>query len=45
MCFPVKWDPFFRDRMTLADVYHYPFQHFEFHGRQLSRGYGRQDRG
>jgi hypothetical protein len=38
MCFPVKWDPFFKDRMTLADVYHYPFQHFEFHGLQLSQG-------
>lgn len=38
MCFPVKWDPFFKDRMTLADVYHYPFQHFEFHSRQISLG-------
>lgn len=38
MCFPVRWDPFFKDRMTLADVYHYPIQHFEFHRRQLSIG-------
>ena len=22
--------------MTLADVYHYPTQHFDFHRRQLS---------
>lgn len=36
MCFPVRWDPFFKERMTLADVYHYPAQHFEFHRRQLS---------
>jgi hypothetical protein len=36
MCFPVRWDPFFKERMTLADVYHYPAQHFEFHSRQLS---------
>lgn len=36
MCFPVRWDPFFKERMTLADVYHYPTQHFEFHRRQLS---------
>ena len=32
----VRWDPFFKERMTLADVYHYPAQHFEFHRRQLS---------
>jgi hypothetical protein len=36
MCFPVRWDPFFKERMTLADVYHYPIQHFEFHRGQLS---------
>jgi hypothetical protein len=22
--FPVRWDPFFKSKMTLADVYHYP---------------------
>lgn len=38
MCFPVRWDPFFKERMTLADVYHYPTQHYEFHRRQLSVG-------
>ena len=36
MCFPVRWDPFFKREMTLADLYHYPTQHFEFHRRQLS---------
>jgi hypothetical protein len=36
MHFPVRWDPFFRDRMTLADVYHYGTEHFEFHRGQLT---------
>lgn len=36
MYFPVKWDPFFTGYMTLAEVYHYPTQHFRFHQRQLT---------
>ncbi len=36
MAYPVRWDPFFKDVMTLVDVYHYPTQHFEFHRRQLT---------
>jgi hypothetical protein len=36
MSFPARWDPFFKKRMTLADVYHYPTQHFMFHSQQLS---------
>lgn len=36
MPFPVRWDPFFRQDMTLADVYGYGSQHFEFHRRQLT---------
>lgn len=36
MHFPTRWDPFFRDVMTLADVYHYATQHFDFHSRQLT---------
>jgi DinB superfamily len=36
MHFPVDWDPFFTDRMTLLEVYHYGTQHFEFHRRQLT---------
>jgi hypothetical protein len=36
MCFPTRWDPFFKDYMTLADVFHYPTQHFDFHQRQLT---------
>ena len=36
MHFPVGWDPYFRDVMTLADVYRYPTQHYEHHRRQLT---------
>jgi hypothetical protein len=36
MHFPTRWDPYFKDFMTLADVYHYPTQHFDHHDRQLS---------
>jgi hypothetical protein len=36
MYFPTKWDPFFRHCMTIADLYHYPTQHFEFHKTQLN---------
>jgi hypothetical protein len=36
MYFPPRWDPFFSDFMTLADVYRYPGKHFDFHARQLS---------
>jgi len=38
MHFPAEWDPFFRDRMTLLEVYHYGTQHFEFHRQQLTLG-------
>ncbi len=38
MHFPTRWDPFFKDYMTLADLYHYPAQHFTFHSRQLDLG-------
>ena len=36
MHFPVGWDPYFKDLMTLFDVYHYPTQHYEHHRRQLT---------
>lgn len=36
MHFPVDWDPYFRDTMTLLDVYHYGTQHFDFHAQQLT---------
>jgi hypothetical protein len=38
MVYPVRWDPFFRDTMTLENVYHFPTQHFDFHRRQLTLG-------
>jgi DinB superfamily len=36
MYYPVRWDPYFKPYMTLADIYHYPTQHFDHHDRQLS---------
>ena len=36
MHFPVGWDPYFKDVMTVADVYHYPTQHYLHHRRQLT---------
>jgi hypothetical protein len=36
MHFPLGWDPFFRETMTLQDVYHYGTQHFEYHRSQLT---------
>ena len=36
MHFPVDWDPFFRDSMTVLEVCHYGTEHFEFHRLQLT---------
>jgi len=36
MHFPQRWDPYFKDTMTLAEVYQYATQHFDHHGRQLT---------
>jgi hypothetical protein len=36
MHFPTRWDPYFRDYMTLADVYRYPGQHYDHHRVQLT---------
>jgi hypothetical protein len=36
MHFPRGWDPFFRERMALQDVYHYGTQHFDYHRSQLT---------
>lgn len=36
MHFPVGWDPYFRDYMTVLDVLHYATQHYEHHRRQLT---------
>ena len=36
MHFPVGWDPYFKEYMTLRDVYHYATQHYDHHRRQLT---------
>lgn len=36
MHFPVGWDPYFADYMTLRDLYHYPTQHYQHHRGQLT---------
>jgi hypothetical protein len=36
MRFPTHWDPFFHEMMTLADLYHFLTQHFDYHRRQLT---------
>ena len=36
MHFPTRWDPYFNDVMTVADVYDYPTQHYNHHRRQLT---------
>jgi hypothetical protein len=38
MHFPVSWDPFFADTMTVFDLYHYGTQHYDFHRTQLTIG-------
>jgi len=38
MHFPVGWDPYFRDTMTLLDVYRFGTEHFDYHARQLTLG-------
>jgi hypothetical protein len=36
MHYPARWDPFFTDYMTLADLFRYPTRHYDFHRRQLT---------
>ncbi|MFI5511699.1 DinB family protein [Mycobacterium sp. NPDC051804] len=36
MHYPPRWDPYFRDYMTLADVYRYPGRHYDHHRQQLT---------
>lgn len=36
MHFPIGWDPYFRDYMTIQDVLHYATQHYQHHRRQLT---------
>jgi hypothetical protein len=41
MHFPVGWDPYFRDYMTVQDVLHYATEHYLHHRRQLTLGSAR----
>jgi hypothetical protein len=34
--FPTRWDPFFKDYITLGEIYRYPGQHFDIHKHQLA---------
>ncbi len=36
MHYPSRWDPYFTDRMTLADIYRYPGRHYDHHRKQLT---------
>lgn len=36
MYYPARWDPFFADYLTLADLFRYPTRHYDFHRRQLT---------
>lgn len=36
MPLPTRWDPYFREWMSLADLYEYATVHFEHHRRQLT---------
>jgi hypothetical protein len=36
MHFPTGWDPYFRETMSVLDVYHYGTQHFDHHRQQLT---------
>lgn len=42
MHFPVGWDPYFHDVMTVTDVYHYPTQHYDHHRHQLTTAAARR---
>jgi hypothetical protein len=37
MHYPTRWDPLFRDYMTLAEIFRFPMVHFYFHVNQISR--------
>lgn len=36
MPYPTRWDPFFGEFMTLAELYRFPTLHFDFHHAQLT---------
>ena len=36
MHFPTGWDPYFKEVVTVADVYDYATRHYDHHRRQLT---------
>jgi hypothetical protein len=36
MSFPTSWDPYFTERMSVRDVYHFGSPHFRHHQNQLT---------
>ncbi|MGV9664929.1 DinB family protein [Nocardia niigatensis] len=36
MRYPNRWDPYFQDYMSLAELYRYPGQHYDHHRKQLT---------
>jgi len=36
MHYPVRWDPYFTEFMSVEDIYRYPTLHFDHHARQLT---------
>jgi DinB superfamily len=36
MYYPTRWDPYFRDYMSVADIYRYAGQHYDHHREQLT---------
>ena len=36
MHFPTRWDPYFKEVMTVADVYDYATRHYDHHRCQLT---------
>jgi hypothetical protein len=43
MHFPIGWDPYFRDFMTVQDVLHYATQHYQHHRKQLTLSIAHKD--
>ena len=41
MHFPVDWEPYFNDSMTLLGIDHHPTQHYDHHRQQLTLAFAR----
>lgn len=42
MHFPVDWEPYFNDSMTLLGIDHHPTQHYDHHRQQLTLAFARR---